>query len=807
MNTIDHEALNVRTLCLCRLIACFAAVLAMTTQGAVAQDNSSFELQPDRRDQIPGWFTPPMVTEQGIQSRVIFTPGAAVAGDGVAEIIRPAEAEIFGQILQGIDPTPYLGKRVELSAFLRVEQLGEHDAEPNTEPNTDPARAQLWIRVDRERRARGFFDSMQDRPVLDNDRWNDIRIVGDVHPDATAIYIGVMTFGHSRVLVDDVRLEVLGDAAGLDMQRPLTLSTPFAQAAAPLTDRGARSLLALGNAVGYARWFSPAEGAMSTDWDRVLVGIIPAFEAIENDRDLANAIQDLLAPSVPGLAFWTGSRHDGPAWSSSETRPGGSETRGVHRRHNGLYRPERIVLGQSTEPLSHQLAQIPVQDWLPVGMPVERELVPGLWMRWTARLPVDDDGNAIPATRSLSAILPDTSLDREIRLASVLVAASTLDHFFPYADVVSDDYESELTEAVRTALREAAIASTTFDHVSALRRLLAITQDGHGGVYHSDVTQAFIPPFSVHRVDDDLVIARIDSVADGLGIELGDRIVSIDNIPIDEHLAEREAEISGSPQWRRWISSLQFGSSTEPAAFTVGVHSDDGDKRLVEINRIPAREVPVLEDRPESFSEVAPGIVYIDLTTITEPDLNIGFDAMKIAGRQPPNGIIFDMRGYPGAVNPTFLSRFLRVPVRSPNWVVPVIRLPDREHWETAQSRWLLEPLREGRLDCDLVFLMDARAISYAESLLGIIKSERLGTLVGSPTAGANGNVVTATLPGEITMAFTGMRVLKHDGRMHHITGVLPDIHAKPTIDGLRNGRDEVLDAGLKVLLEQLGSE
>jgi len=54
------------------------------------------------------------------------------------------------------------------------------------------------------------------------------------------------------------------------------------------------------------------------------------------------------------------------------------------------------------------------------------------------------------------------------------------------------------------------------------------------------------------------------------------------------------------------------------------------------------------------------------------------------------------------------------------------------------------------------------------------VVKDKLAEIVGSPTAGANGNVSPFSVPGGITISWTGMRVLKHDGRQHHTIGVTP---------------------------------
>ena len=95
---------------------------------------------------------------------------------------------------------------------------------------------------------------------------------------------------------------------------------------------------------------------------------------------------------------------------------------------------------------------------------------------------------------------------------------------------------------------------------------------------------------------------------------------------------------------------------------------------------------------------------------------------------------------------------------------------------------WDLKPASP-RVAGKIVFLTDGRAISYAESVMGYVADRRLGTIVGSTTAGTNGNVASFVVPSGFRVGFTGMRVTGHDGqRPLHLVGIKPDIPIAPTI-------------------------
>jgi C-terminal processing protease CtpA/Prc len=117
---------------------------------------------------------------------------------------------------------------------------------------------------------------------------------------------------------------------------------------------------------------------------------------------------------------------------------------------------------------------------------------------------------------------------------------------------------------------------------------------------------------------------------------------------------------------------------------------------------------------------------------------------------------------------------------------------------------WDLKPARP-RIAGKVVFLTDDGAISYAESVMGYVADRRLGTIVGSTTAGTNRHVASFTTPGGFSVGFTGMRVTRHDGRSpHHLVGVQPDVAVTPTLEGVRTGRDEVLERGAAMVRASL---
>ena len=220
--------------------------------------------------------------------------------------------------------------------------------------------------------------------------------------------------------------------------------------------------------------------------------------------------------------------------------------------------------------------------------------------------------------------------------------------------------------------------------------------------------------------------------------------------------------------------------------------SRDAARFTVEVLRSPLSRPPV-PDAP--IRRLAGGVWYVDLNFATMAAIDERIEELASA-----RGVVFDLRGYPNS-NHDVLRHLTDEPLRSAIWQVPQVIYPDRERlagYDTS-GRWTLHP-RAPRFAGDIVFLTDERAISYSESVMGIVEHYRLGEIVGAPTAGTNGNTNQLVLPGGFRLSWTGMRVVKHDGSQHHLVGILPTVPATRSLAGVRAGRDEVLEAALRLL-------
>jgi hypothetical protein len=689
------------------------------------------------------------------------------------------QTDPFGNLMRRLPAGPFAGRHIVLSAKVRAESSGN-------------GVAQMWLRVDRPDGQVGAFDNMANRPVRPGP-WVDAIIEADVDEDAEFLNIGFMSVSRATVWIDSLRLVDAGPRAP---QQP-------ASPPKPISARGLENLCAAAHLVAYVRFFDASDAAVGVKaWDHFTMDLMDRVEDASDPSELAQRLTDAFRPIAPTLDVWSGSLDQAPA-----PRPDNGATQGwKYWEHTGA------GAIRSNEPLSAYSSRVREErrDAASGGAAradaeVIRALPGGVCCRLALRMPFDAEGTVPHATtpsewRSTEGRQRLSALDRSTRLAGVALAWGIFQHFYPYFDVVQSDWDA----ALPAALSKAAEDSSETAYLATLRELVAKLHDGHGYVHKLELMPGSMLPLAVEWAGQDLVVVgRSATVAED--VRIGDVVVSIDGRPIEACYADVARSISAATEgWRRYRSQGALMSefvTADPAVITF--RHPDGTEFTASVDRgAEAAWSFLLAIRPDNGADIGGGIVYFDLNGAPEDELQ------RVATRlDGARGIVFDLRGYPKDAAMLVLQRLIREPATSARWNVPIVTHPDGEGWSwDERGRWNLTPL-EPHWAMPVAFITDGRAISYAESILGIVEHYKLGEIVGSTTAGTNGNVNPFELPGGYRVSWTGMKVLKHDGSQHHGIGIRPTVPVLPTPGGIARERDEVLERAIEVLREKLAAE
>jgi C-terminal processing protease CtpA/Prc len=278
---------------------------------------------------------------------------------------------------------------------------------------------------------------------------------------------------------------------------------------------------------------------------------------------------------------------------------------------------------------------------------------------------------------------------------------------------------------------------------------------------------------------------------------VGDIIVSIDDV-IMSNLVERWMPYypaSNQPTRLRDIArALTRGPCTD-ARVTV----DRGGFAV----RIAARRVPLgsvnqqsglTHDLPgDTFRLLSDEVAYLKLSSVQAAKVPAYIEQAKAT-----RGLIVDIRNYPSEFVVFALGSLLvDRPTPFVRFTTGDLENPGAFHWNPPLSLTPQQPHYTGKV----VALVDEVTLSQAEYTTMAFRAAPRTTVVGSTTAGADGNVSDIPLPGGLRTMISGIGVFYPDKKPTQRIGIVPDVVVNPTIAGIRTGRDEVLEEGIRQIL------
>lgn len=286
-------------------------------------------------------------------------------------------------------------------------------------------------------------------------------------------------------------------------------------------------------------------------------------------------------------------------------------------------------------------------------------------------------------------------------------------------------------------------------------------------------------------------------------LERGDEVVAIDGEPISERLELLREYASRSNEASLRQALRYYGLCTRRDTAEV-VRRRAGVCDTLRVATVPYGSVSPIYDPAQlaqpPFRLLADSVGYIYAGTFSHEHL-------AEVGQTLPRtrALIIDLRTYPQNMDFTLtalISQSLRTePVVAWQMVHPTLALPGLFF---RQEQWLYEGFEEGAERCTqpykgrVILLVDEITQSNPEFQAMALQSCPQTLTIGSPTSGADGDIVWIPLPGQLT-SFSGVGTLYPDGTQTQTVGVRLDIEVLPTAEGLQAGRDEVLERALEL--------
>ncbi|WP_255208517.1 MULTISPECIES: S41 family peptidase [unclassified Myxococcus] len=383
-----------------------------------------------------------------------------------------------------------------------------------------------------------------------------------------------------------------------------------------------------------------------------------------------------------------------------------------------------------------------------------------------------------------------------IARASLLITHGAVRRFFPYFHVVGDGIDARLEETL------AAVDATPVSQLQTLqllRRFGAVLQDGH--VFVSASPSPFIGdlPALLEEVAGGDVVVRRSLVPE---LQAGDTLVRVGDRSTAEWYAEELSRTSAATHgYRHALATRRLLQLTGPLSLVM--RAMDGTERTVQARPWTGANLGAALGYSPSrrasgwLGDVgAPTLYYITMSSDVTTDLGAALQHLDTASAA--QGLIVDMRGYPGFSHYDFTRHLIQGPYVSPLFRVGRWTGPDAH--EVRESQYAFTGSTTRAYTGPLVLLVGPRSVSAAENFSTMLVGANRVRVVGQRSAGTNGNITNLLLPGGFRFMYTGMEVLRPDRSTFHGVGIVPDEEIVPTTEDFATGRDAVLLKAIDVL-------
>jgi C-terminal processing protease CtpA/Prc len=402
----------------------------------------------------------------------------------------------------------------------------------------------------------------------------------------------------------------------------------------------------------------------------------------------------------------------------------------------------------------------------------------------------------------------------EYRLVSLFRFWNLIHYLYPYKYLMDRDWSVVLSEFIPKFDEN----TSELDYQRTILELAARLPDAHvrlenATAHHADLG-GFAPPVTVESVGQETVIVQLHTAksAEVSGLVRGDVILAVDGEPILARRARLTPWVPAStPQalQRRLDALVLEGPKDKPAKLNVlggdGIAHELTIPRTVEVTKVAFAG---RRSAPPTFGILPSGYGYIDLDRLSSEDGDKAFASITKAP-----ALILDMRGYPRGDPLDIGTRLARVPnklikgpiFRRPVWNGLMLGAQDFQLGPSLTYQQSFYPSSKNPYNGKVVMLIDERAVSSAEHICLVFAAAADITFIGAPTLGTDGDTVSAILPGNLVVRFTGEEVLRPDGQQFQRIGIQPHVPIARTAAGIRAGRDEILEAAVAWLDERRG--
>ncbi|MGB2684370.1 MAG: S41 family peptidase [Olleya sp.] len=719
----------------------FTFYVLLLCNSMYAQDSLNFDFEILKEKEAVGWSSFGNKEYNIVYDTAISQNGvtsASIEGNGNTDEFR---------VLTYTIPADFGGKKIKLTGYLKTENIVN-------------GWAGLWMRIDPDI----SIDNMESRKVQGTTDWKKYEVELKTNNNATSISFGGLIVGTGKIWVDNFKITV--DGKPLDQAPEKELDKEFDKGSKITIDLSQKNqienLTLLGRIWGFLKYYHPEVGKGNFNWDYELFRILPDYQKAKSNTDR----DKILSNWIDNLGTVKICKKCKPLDENAVLKPNLSWIT------DGNLSKDLINKLQFITQNRHQGNHYYIDMVRGVGNPEFKNENP------YANMPYPDDG---------------------FRLLSVYKYWNMINYFFPYKHIMDKDWNESLKENIPPFIN----AKNELEYELAALKMIADIKDTHANLWGgkdkiNEILGDNYPNFHVSFIENKLVIDNFyneDSPRNGL--KIGDIITRINGKKVEDIVTDNQDFYPASNQPTR-LRDISFNLlRTTSNSLDIEVE-DNGIKLIKTIPVYNKKDIKdfykwyTKEENISSYRLLKNNIGYVSLKNIKDEDVNKIKKELKNT-----KGIIVDIRNYPSAFMPFTLGSFF-TSSKTPfvKFTTGNIDYPG----EFTFGDNLYIPSKGKTYQGKVIVLVNEISQSAAEYTAMAFRAGDNVSIIGSTTAGADGNVSTIYLPGGLRTMISGIGVYYPDGTPTQRVGIVPDIEVKPTIKGLIEERDELIEKAIEII-------
>ncbi len=383
----------------------------------------------------------------------------------------------------------------------------------------------------------------------------------------------------------------------------------------------------------------------------------------------------------------------------------------------------------------------------------------------------------------------------ELKLLGLARYWNIIQYYFPYKYRIGRDWKDVLMEMVP----KFQYAKDTLDYHLAMKELVASINDSHAQ-FKTDYTNRWFgymwAPFFFRLIDDKAIAADYldETFCRDNDIRIGDVFLKVEGRDIADIIKEKWKYVGASNDAVK-LREMYYGIFNGLTDSVVVSFERDGIVKEKKIRRYLRKDIhdKYKNGGPDSFRIINNNIGYVNLGWLMPGRVNEVMKKFKNT-----TAIIFDVRNYPNGTMYKISQHLNNKRTAFVKFTAPDLKYPGYYYF----TKTLSVSGRNNNYKGKVILLFDESTQSHAEFTLMALKTAPNVVGIGSQTSGADGNVSTIIFPGNYKTYMTGIGVYYPDGTETQRIGIVPDIVVKPTIAGIKAGKDEVLERGISEALK-----